>query len=222
MTLPLHVVISILIEWCFNYFMYISTVNKNDILAALNKDNLTNYYVLPLLRLNKHRFPSEENFVDSYLDESRRTILVEVRNLAIIVTRMMGHPDYLASLTNDAGRCFIQFKIPEKWYPDVGIFLDGKYSKFSEEAKDAIRIHSRLPLQVRPEKDATPRTDTRLMAIDRNPQLIEFWQRELGVELDESDELMLMPGKGCFISMEGMRPATFQPPTSQTRNSEWI
>ncbi|RYF98132.1 MAG: hypothetical protein EOO02_19535 [Chitinophagaceae bacterium] len=183
-------------------------MNKDEILSALRADNLTNHYILPLLKLSKHRFPSEENFVNSYLDENHQTVLVQVRSLDVIIHRMMGHSNFLTALKDKEGQEYIQFSIPQKWAKDVSLFVAGKYSMFSEEAKDMIYIHSRLPLRVKETKNGPHKTDTRLMALTKNPKLQEFWREQLQVDINDDDELMFMPGERCFLKLENLRPIT--------------
>jgi len=73
------------------------------------------------------------------------------------------------------GYHYIVFKIPVKWAPDVELFSQGKYSKMSEHAKDTIMTYSGLSSKRRT-ADGKIITDMKLLALSRNPMMMEMWK----------------------------------------------
>lgn len=172
---------------------------KDDFISVLKEDNLCTYYLLPLIGLNKFSFGSS-NFINSYVVRGGEFVVVRVCDVNLCPT-MLNHPR-LAKHVHLREHDDLLFWIPG-WYEDFQKFEQGKYSEFSEAAKELIILNSGLMYKYPLENGGT-RTDARLMALTRNPALLDYWSRELDIHsLSSMDELMIKPGEDCFIEWEG-------------------
>ena len=128
----------------------------------------------------------------------------------------MNHHQYRKTIKYEKSY-FIVYSIPQKWSNDVTLFMEGKFSKMSQAAKDAIMRFSGLGYKER--KGDEVLTDGRLLALDKHPVLKKMWENELSshtpyingkgthrsvVELDEETELLSIPGKESYIELEGL------------------
>lgn len=169
-------------------------MNSDQIVIELHRGNLCTFFVLPLLKINKFSFVTKTNFVESYLDQEGTSIFVELIDTVFMEHRMDHHPQFagLWKRNEGAGR-FIQYHIPAGFERDLRMFMQGKYSRMSDKAKDLIRIHSGLAFRCK-EPNGDIITDTRLLALDRSPLVKQMWEEQLGVRLDEHAELLSIPG----------------------------
>ncbi len=92
------------------------------------------------------------------------SLIVEVASEELLPENFKG----FTFLTDDS-RNFVEIKIPSTWTKDVEYFLEGKYSKLSEELKLLIQQHSNLAYMV--EKDNLFYTDVRLLALTKSKEL---------------------------------------------------
>lgn len=174
---------------------------KDEIIAEVHRENLSTYFILPLLKLNKDSFSGELNFCDSYLSKDLRYVYAEVREVASLKHRMLMHPDFEA-VWRRGDRYYVQYKIPHRWKADVSLFAEGKYSKMSKGAKDTICELSGLLYRERLEPGRIPITDMRLLALTRAKSLRLMWEEKYNVALSDEDELLSLPGTRIFINEE--------------------
>lgn len=169
-------------------------------LTTMRETNLCTYFLLPLLGLSEHSF-GEGNFQNSFIHKDERSIYVSIHHLNLVP------PSVRQGVTVvETGDCiYLRFTFPEMWYKDFDLFIEGKYSKMSLTAKQAIKSYSCLMYKV--EMEGTVYTDFRITALERSPDLIEEWKTHLyGVrdvsvlDTDPTTELLEAPGDYMFFN----------------------
>ena len=176
------------------------------IIAELHRENLCTYFILPLLKINKSTFASPLNFIDSYLTHSGEDIIVKVNDVVYFSHRMVMHPQFAGMWTDSEGKNCVGYKIPARWRSDVELFIAGKFSRMSTDAKAMIHQHSDLIFRVRQAADEAPITDARLLALDRSSVLKNMWESHYNVQLSDEDELLSKPGERSFIDLAKLTP----------------
>lgn len=160
--------------------------------------NLCSNYILPLLGLNKWSFGSPDRFVSSYISEDDTYIVVEcTRPYSTIITN---HANHKLNFEKD-GSYFAVFDVPQYYRDDIKRFREGKYSKFSESAKNLIRKKSGLSYKV-PAINGGFKTALELLALDKHEELRKHWEQELQVKIDKDAELMSIPGEDNFYNLK--------------------
>jgi len=168
----------------------------------LNEKNLCTWYVLPLLGLNPEIF-GLSNFDNAYLIKNENLIVVKVidAQLAMVASCSNYYKSVIFNKTHD----YLVFEIPDKWLADLQMFLTGKYSQFSEEAKRIIKTSSSLTYEVLDESQI-PHTDAILMALDNRSELRNAWMEILQVqEIHLPDELLSPPAESSFINLQNIQ-----------------
>lgn len=186
-------------------------------IEELREVNLCTYYVLPLIKLSKFSFINS-NFVNCYLSEDGTKVVVRVVEVLLVPRSVTSHSSCCGTYTDTRKRRkFIVFSIPQYWCIDVALFRQGKFSKMSSKAKESIRRFSGLDYKQRNGDQVL--TDGRLLALDKHPVLKKMWEQQLtsvtpskngksvqrsSVELPDDAELLSIPGKGSYISLESL------------------
>jgi hypothetical protein len=160
-------------------------------------DNLCNFYILPLLGINKSSFGGSGNFVNSYLSNDLTHIIVE---LFQPLGNFEGHPEYRVDYYQN-GVLTVVFYLPERFRRTATMFKEGKYSQFSSEAKQLIKSKSGLNYRV-PRADGKLNSSKILLALDKDPSLKADWENTLGVRLHKDAELMDIPSDDEFKEFE--------------------
>lgn len=155
--------------------------------------NLSNFFLLPLIRRSGHDFLAGK-FVNSYLDIESFHVVVEVE---IERSHFKDYAHYDFSIEKD-GHYFYFYKIPEQFHEDVACFVDGKYSQFSEGAKTYIRKYSRLPFKYKADGSSTK--SVWLHVIDKSDKLRRNLEQALGVTLSEDVELAEKPSAHNYFN----------------------
>lgn len=159
--------------------------------------NLCSIYVLPLLGLNQWSFGSVDKYVNSYVAEDDEHIVVECKHpYSVIITN---NANYKLSFEKD-GNYFAVFNVPTFYRDDVKRFREGKYSKFTESAKNTIRKKSGLTYRS-PVVGGKFNTASELLALDKDKVLKEYWEKELAVKISDEAELMSIPGEDNFYDL---------------------
>lgn len=114
---------------------------------------------------------------------------------------MMKHDSFQEKREREDGELLLYW-IPDEWAEDFGLFLQGRYSKFSQRAKRKIIQNSGLGYEV-PDTKGNKRTDAILMALDRHPVLAEKWLEILGSDAQLPEELLSAPSPESFIILQG-------------------
>jgi hypothetical protein len=158
-------------------------------------DHLCNYFVLPLIGYNKFSF-GEGNFVNSYitLEEEIVVILKTIPQVAYHT-----NPNYKADFDVE-GKFAIVFTIPTTHIPDFYTFLDGRYSKLSDKAKQLIKQNSGLRYNIPdPQKPGNVICDEKLLAMDNSPAYRKKLEENLNVIIPNDVELLSRPSASEII-----------------------
>lgn len=176
------------------------------LINELRNENLSTYFVLPLLTLNKFSFINP-NYVNSYLTEDRKYIVVEVV-LQELLSRTVyySHPCFRGLCrSKDNSHLYLVYEIPRKCWYDVQLFTQGKYSEFSPGTKEKIIRFSTLLYQQK--ENGVIVTDGRLLALEKHILMKEMWEERLSNErswVDLDGELLSIPGKESYIKLEDL------------------
>lgn len=161
----------------------------------LNRENLCTHFVLPLMKLSKFSFISS-NFVDSYLDPAGELIMVEIVEPALVPAFLYRIPGSKGLYTS-RGKYYMVYTLPLKWKWNISLFMQGRYSGMTKEARAMIIRFSGLNHQERIGKQVL--TDGKILALDKHPLLKLLWERELEIELDQGAELLSPPSERSYI-----------------------
>lgn len=162
-------------------------------LIVEQKQNLANYFLLPLIKRSaRDFFPGL--FVNSYLDIETFHIVVEVQKPQTHFEDF-SHFDYGVQVRDD--KYYYFYTIPEQFHEDVALFVDGKYSQFSEAAKTYIRKFGKLLYR----KTLTGEVEKSiwLHVLERSNKLRLKLNQQLGVELPVNIELASKPNNNNFF-----------------------
>lgn len=168
----------------------------SEFVTTVLKTNLSTFYLLPLIYLNKFSF-GQGNFIESYVNSSGTTLIVDVALLQMCHKDCLASP-YLSMKSDSAdGYSHLIYCLPPKWHDDFLRFKAGKFSEFSEEAKHLIREYSGLMVNML--RQGVYITDPRIRALDKSPLLREIWEIELAcLPLPEDLELMPVPPERVY------------------------
>lgn len=172
-------------------------------LEVVYKHNMCTYYLLPLIGVNKFSFGIELNFRNCYANTEGTELYVSVN---YSLSSLENHPNLLR-VAGQARSPIYVFDLPKKWAADFELFKQGKYSKFSKEAKERIIEGSGLRYRAL-NPIGNPTTDIRLLAIESEQdrrdilrtKLIEFY----GVTIDHDAELISPPSESSFKTFNSL------------------
>lgn len=154
--------------------------------------NLCNYYILPLIKRSPSDF-KEGKFVESYIDLEEVQVVVEVEEMQEVYKTFANY-----SFSVDKGfKSYIFYDIPEQFHTDVAMFISGKYSKFSDEAKIYVRKYSKLPYSTG--YDGKIKKSVWYHVLDKSDKLRESLEEQLGEPLPVGAELASKPHKCNFF-----------------------
>lgn len=160
--------------------------------------NLCSIYVLPLLGLNRYSFGSPDKFVNSYIAEDDKHVVVEC--LHPYNSLITNHTNYKLNFDRD-NSYFAVFEIPQYYKEDVRKFKEGKYSKFTDSAKNLIRKKSGLPYKV-PKVGGRYESALELLVLDRAEELRKHLEDKLAVKISNEAELGSIPGEDNFFDLK--------------------
>jgi hypothetical protein len=161
--------------------------------------NLCAHYLLPLISLNKLMFGKPDNFINCYLSEEGKHLVVEVKEFPV---QLEQHTCYKFDLVNEFGTMIV-FEIPSDYNTTVKQFIDGKFSHFSPEVKDIIRKKSGLRWRI-PIAGGGVISAKELLALDRDDALRRSMEEQLAVKLSPEAELMSIPDETNYYNL-GLR-----------------
>lgn len=177
------------------------------LINELKEENLSTYFVLPLLQLNKFSFINP-NYVNSYLTEDRKYIVVEVVLQSLLSrTVYYSHPCFrgLCRSKNNE-HLYLVYEIPNRWTQNVLLFTLGKFSEFSNGAKEKIIRFSTLLYQQK--ENGYIVTDGRLLALEKHVLMKEMWEERLSTNgtgrVELNGEVLSIPGKESYIKLEDL------------------
>jgi hypothetical protein len=161
-------------------------------------DNLCNYYILPLIGLNKLSFGKEDNFVNSYLTTDLCNIVVKLKEPLGSYEK---HKAYKTDYNSEDGLITVIFTLPQNFRATAAKFKEGAYSQFSYEAKQLIKTKSGLNYKV-PDGKGSVTSSKKLLALDKDKDLRTIMEKELAVKISPDAELYSIPEPHEFISLE--------------------
>lgn len=158
-------------------------------------DHLCNYFVLPLIGYNKFSF-GEGNFVNSYVTLEEEIVVI-VKSPPQIAFHL--NPNYKADFEAE-GKFVMVFTIPTEYISDLYLFLEGKYSKLSEKAKQVIKTTSGLRYNIPdPHRPGNIICDDKLLAMDNHPTYRKKLEESLNVIIPQDVELLSKPSASEII-----------------------
>lgn len=143
--------------------------------------NLSVYLLLPLIGLSRNSF---DNFLNSYLSYNGKVI---IKVEGIPEGEYWLHPFYLTDYSEE-DNTYIVYRMSPAYTHEVSCFLEGKYSRFSDEAKRIIFKGSTLQFNIPSPEGIT--SHGLLMALAGNPKRME---NRLDVKLPANVELWDKP-----------------------------
>jgi len=153
--------------------------------SVSDKENYANYLILPLLGLSRFSYGDKDNLVNAYVTVNGKiAVVVQNRGFGIDYWK---HPNYLTDLDAGEGTCIL-YNCPARFQDDIALFLDSKFSRMSDEAKQLIYQFSGLHRNF-PRKDKTFFTSRLVLVLERDEQLREQLNEVLGEKLGPEDEL---------------------------------
>ena len=158
--------------------------------------NLCSIYMLPLLGLNQFSFGGK--FINSYVSKDNQHIVVECSNP--LTNQFLTNQNFRFALEKE-GKYLAVFSVPPIYQEDITKFREGKYSQFSDSAKNVIRKKSGLPWKV-PSSNGKVSSAKELLALDKDKVLKQYWEKVLEVELDNEAELISVPDERNFIDLK--------------------
>lgn len=178
------------------YFLANLQNMRDPFIEKLNEKNLCTWYGLPFLNLNVSAFGCT-NFINSYQVRYTYLIAVEVKDIQQCMPVM--NISFFVKMAQVSDKEYFLFEVPDFWKDDYELFLEGKYSKMSEDAKLKIKEVSGLKYEV-PDKTGAKLTDAILMALDKHPVLRNKWSEIIGIsEYLLPEELLSPPSENSFI-----------------------
>lgn len=163
-------------------------------------DNLTNYFLLPLVIEGGTTAFGKGNYINGYLSDCNK-LMVSVRKESDVQPRVYQSPFYIGSFDTSVGITFLAFKFPAYFEEDVTLFRKGMYSRMSTTAKGRIRLYSGLVYRKFSADLGDTVTHKRLMALDRSPVLRRELEAALDIRLSEDSELLSSPEETEFIHL---------------------
>lgn len=168
----------------------------NELLKEIRNVNLCTWYLLPITGLT--RFSFDGLFINSYLEKNRLWIIVQVPDVNLVPGSIRSHA--IREWSNGHGG-FLAYELTSYWTDDVQLYVEGKYSQFSDALKALIVECSGLHYR---EIDTEGKiiTDVRLMVLDSQKEMRVYLAEELDV-LEESlpADLLSAPPPGSFMDV---------------------
>jgi len=151
-------------------------------------DNIFNYYILPLIGLNKVSFG--DCFIKTLLNKSYDAIFVQVASVEN-KNKFLDFP-YFESIVEHKTGLFFKFSIPAIFSEDIKLIGSGKYSLISIQAKTFIKSYSGLAYNVK-SSDGKTIVSKALLALDKHVALIEYYADYLGLTEKEIEDCITIP-----------------------------
>lgn len=157
-------------------------------------DTLVTYYMLPLVGLNRKSFGA--SFRTSFVDREGLKVYVEL-GVNMTVPSYKSNVNYISEIVHN-GSLIILFFMPPKFHADIALFLQGKYSEMSREAKNV--IYKTSTLAYNKTMGNFKMSNPILQALDKTKTLRKYLEDKLDIKsLPDSAELIQSPDDGWFI-----------------------
>lgn len=158
--------------------------------------NLCAYYLLPLIGLNRLMFGRPDNFINCYISDDDKYLVVEMKEFLLSLEK---HPDYRFDI-DIGGTTIAAFEVSSKLLPIVEQFRAGKFSHFPPDVKDIIRKKSGLRWRI-PIAGGGVISAKELLALDRDDALRKSIEEQLAVKLEAEAELMSIPDESNYYKL---------------------
>ena len=148
-------------------------------------DTVLNYYLLPLVGVNKESFG--DNFIRTLITKDGKYAYILVNHKTAAFTSC----DNFIGLHSIGDLNYVIFQVPDKYLIDTQLLVESKYSKMSGAAKDLIRNHSGLYYNFQC-KDGYI-TSKAILALDKHPSMVTFYTNVLGLTPNQANNLIINP-----------------------------
>lgn len=164
-----------------------SQYSYSKFLADFKRDNLVNYFIMPLTGLCKESFGFSV-FINSFISLDRKNLYVLLSTDKAISNRteIYGNPCYRSKYNSPLGVVF-EFELPEEWKEDIEHVCNSKYTKCSETMIDIIESRNGTAFSMDGEI-----VDIRVQALRRSKFALDFIENELGIIVD-NDTTEILP-----------------------------
>lgn len=156
--------------------------------------NKSVYFIMPLLGINKFSLGDGDNFINSFVSYNGKIVVV-IRDPKD--SWFIKHPNYLTdfnvTLEPEISATAIVYSLPLEFENDFSLFLEGKYSQFSIEAKNIIRQLSTLEYRTTPPGHKGYVTHKLLLVLDKSEVLRTWLENELKIKIEPGSELLEKP-----------------------------
>lgn len=159
------------------------------------EESLVAYYILPLIGLSFKTF--SRFFKDCKLYRSKDA--VQVILYSGCKEEFWEHPNYQHDFTVE-DLTYVTFSLPTEFGDDISMFCKGKYSKFSDKAKQKIYKHSGLLYNK--QIDNTVVTDMKLLALTKSPILKQWIKDNYKLVFGNNVELIRLSNKDSIFVPE--------------------
>jgi hypothetical protein len=175
------------------------------------KNNLSTYYILPLLKLNMKSW-GEDTFIKSQVTKFGE-VVVFIKNDTKV--DYYNHDNFAADVEEDQ-HIMVIYNIPTEFLEDYQMFLESKFSKMSNFAKDLIYSHAKangLKWNIPTGKfinvnrggitisEQTVFSDAKLLALSLNADLKNQLEKDLDIKIPIGAELMSKLQEKEFINL---------------------
>lgn len=160
-------------------------------LLVEQKENLANLYLLPLL---KRRSSDFIEFVNCYLDVEEFQLAVEVPDIR---PHYKDYSYYNYYVSKDSDRHLLFYDIPKIFHEDVALFVQGKYSEFSDGAKAFIYKYGSFTIIKH--ANGTESRSVWLLVLDKAEALKDKLEDQLNSTIPEDNELASPPDTNNFL-----------------------
>lgn len=153
--------------------------------------NLCASFLFPLIEIQPISFFGSQNILECYISQEYQ-LVAQVKSLHK-ARHAYAHPQF-ADVHDTPTSALIYFSLPERFYREFDLFIQGSYSLFGQEARQLICQYSGLQYrQVCPENPSVAYSDVELLALFADPDYRSFIEKELNVRLPEGCELLGKP-----------------------------
>jgi hypothetical protein len=149
-------------------------------------------FLVPLLKINPTIHFGKGNFLNAYVSIEDKEIIIEIKDK--FISREYWNDDYyLSDIESDRNTFLIFYKVPIEFEEDFYYFLTGKYSLFSNKAKQLIIKYSGLVWRKKTKDNKIYECDEKLLALTKDIRYKKIVEKRIGQILPENAELYSVP-----------------------------
>lgn len=161
--------------------------NNKSVLLFSSIPTKTTTFLLPLLNKTKLQLKYDTYFVNAFISDNRKYIVLLYRFTGTPMYtefehKLMSDPLFVAHRDHDAYHVTYIFRIEEQFWDDVESFLNGKYSQFSKTLRQRIqKFYGNSDLA------------GTMKIINKDQELRKQMEKHFDVEFPEDSELASVP-----------------------------